>query len=448
MSTERDNLPVILSNLAHYDAMIKGYIKNRQNEMAPLKHTHVKSEVGLSNVDNTADINKVVASAAKWTNPMSLTVTGAMNGSISFDGSTASTLNVSEGSVSFKNSSTPISRTTDWNLIKTPGCYNVSCSSWGDSITCHSPNQYDSNIISEGLLIVFRTAISDMWMVNSSDGSSTSGSFEKTIQIYFPRSKRVSGDGTMTIVTRMLDYQSEWSSWAPISAQIATAAYPGLVKSGGDVTISEDCLISINDDSHNHVIGNIDGLQELLDTFEASGSADGAYAKAVSYTDTKIADLVNSAPATLDTLKELADAITSNQEVIDLLDAAISKKLPLAGGAMDSGAIINIPFDQDNRSVRYNGSGVNYLTPTGGWAMGLDYTSNDNSVRLGSIGAFGDSGILHYFYIGTNCDTAKFKVFNDGTTSAVNSKADKFTVKDAATIDYNESTDSLTFNFI
>ena len=38
----------------------------------------------------------------------------------------------------------------------------------------------------------------------------------------------------------------------------------GLVKSGGDVTIS-DGVITVNDDSHNHVIGNVDGLQTALD---------------------------------------------------------------------------------------------------------------------------------------------------------------------------------------
>lgn len=39
----------------------------------------------------------------------------------------------------------------------------------------------------------------------------------------------------------------------------------GLVKSGGDVTISSG-IITVNDDSHNHVIGNIDNLQATLDS--------------------------------------------------------------------------------------------------------------------------------------------------------------------------------------
>lgn len=39
----------------------------------------------------------------------------------------------------------------------------------------------------------------------------------------------------------------------------------GLVKSGGDVTI-KDGVITVNDDSHNHIIDNVDGLQNALDT--------------------------------------------------------------------------------------------------------------------------------------------------------------------------------------
>lgn len=39
----------------------------------------------------------------------------------------------------------------------------------------------------------------------------------------------------------------------------------GLVKSGGDVTISSG-VITVNDDSHNHTIANVDNLQTTLDT--------------------------------------------------------------------------------------------------------------------------------------------------------------------------------------
>lgn len=44
----------------------------------------------------------------------------------------------------------------------------------------------------------------------------------------------------------------------------------GGVKSGGDVTIASG-VITVNDDSHNHIISNVDGLQSALDAKAASG---------------------------------------------------------------------------------------------------------------------------------------------------------------------------------
>lgn len=44
------------------------------------------------------------------------------------------------------------------------------------------------------------------------------------------------------------------------------------------------------------------------------------------YTDQKIADLINGAPTTLDTLKEIADAMEKNQDVVKALDKSIGAK--------------------------------------------------------------------------------------------------------------------------
>lgn len=51
-----------------------------------------------------------------------------------------------------------------------------------------------------------------------------------------------------------------------------------------------------------------------------------AYANANQYTNTKISELINGAPETLDTLKEVADAIAEHKSVTDALDAAIGRK--------------------------------------------------------------------------------------------------------------------------
>lgn len=55
-------------------------------------------------------------------------------------------------------------------------------------------------------------------------------------------------------------------------------------------------------------------------------TAEEALTSAKGYTDTKIADLINGAPATLDTLGEIAQAMSDNKDVVDALDDAIGTK--------------------------------------------------------------------------------------------------------------------------
>lgn len=59
---------------------------------------------------------------------------------------------------------------------------------------------------------------------------------------------------------------------------------------------------------------------------DAAGSANNALTQAKSYTDTEIAALVGTAPETMDTLEELAQAIEDHQDVTDALNAAIGNK--------------------------------------------------------------------------------------------------------------------------
>lgn len=59
---------------------------------------------------------------------------------------------------------------------------------------------------------------------------------------------------------------------------------------------------------------------------DKEGLAQSAYENAVAYTDRKVADLINGAPETLDTLKEIADAMEAEHTVVEALDEAIGKK--------------------------------------------------------------------------------------------------------------------------
>lgn len=67
----------------------------------------------------------------------------------------------------------------------------------------------------------------------------------------------------------------------------------GLVKSGGDVSISSG-VITVNDDSHNHVISNVDGLQDALD---AKGSASDVSNLKTLVGDTSVSSQISSAIA-------------------------------------------------------------------------------------------------------------------------------------------------------
>lgn len=51
-----------------------------------------------------------------------------------------------------------------------------------------------------------------------------------------------------------------------------------------------------------------------------------SYANANEYTDERIAALINGAPSTLDTLKEIADALVENDDVVQVLHDAIESK--------------------------------------------------------------------------------------------------------------------------
>lgn len=109
----------------------------------------------------------------------------------------------------------------------------------------------------------------------------------------------------------------------------------GGVKSGGDITVDTSGSVQVNDNSHNHTIANVTDLQSALDgkatsshdheiasvtglqaaldakssKTEAQGYASTAENNAKAYADTAVADLVGSAPGTLDTLHELATAL-------------------------------------------------------------------------------------------------------------------------------------------
>jgi len=91
-----------------------------------------------------------------------------------------------------------------------------------------------------------------------------------------------------------------------------------------------------------------------------------------SYVTTAIANLVDSAPATLDTLNELAAALGDDPNFATTVTNSIAAKLPLAGGTM-TGIIntnSNISFSEDSTGVEFYS--VNSLKKIAGRGMVLE----------------------------------------------------------------------------
>lgn len=80
------------------------------------------------------------------------------------------------------------------------------------------------------------------------------------------------------------------------------------------------------------------GLEKVNNTSDAEkpvstpqqAALDELYQQLTAYTLQKIADLINGAPESMDTLKEVSDAIAANRTIMDALDAAVGKKASAA----------------------------------------------------------------------------------------------------------------------
>lgn len=75
-------------------------------------------------------------------------------------------------------------------------------------------------------------------------------------------------------------------------------------------------------------LGNADDTSDMNKPVSTAQQTaiDAAYANSNAYTDQKIADLIDGAPETMDTLKEVAEAIQENKDVETALNEAIGKK--------------------------------------------------------------------------------------------------------------------------
>lgn len=110
------------------------------------------------------------------------------------------------------------------------------------------------------------------------------------------------------------------------------SALEGLEIAEGEVVIAYD---TEDKNSAKLYIGGAGG-EKILVTADVAAAVKTALDDAKEYTDTKVDEritaLINGAPATLDTLQEIAAAIETNQGVVDAIKSSITNKVDKEDG--------------------------------------------------------------------------------------------------------------------
>ncbi|MCI9465345.1 MAG: hypothetical protein HFI48_15980 [Lachnospiraceae bacterium] len=120
-------------------------------------------------------------------------------------------------------------------------------------------------------------------------------------------------------------------------------------------------------------LDNVDNTADLDKPVSTAQRAaiNNIYIQTSSYVDTKIANLIDGAPETLDTLKELANALEENATIVDALNESIENKvnktelnkyLPLTGGIISKGSNYLLSL----KNIAANGSSALALFPGNG----------------------------------------------------------------------------------
>jgi hypothetical protein len=182
----------------------------------------------------------------------------------------------------------------------------------------------------------------------------------------------------------------------------------------GNVTITA----TVADDSHNHIISNVDGLQAALDskvddsqvlTNVPAGAVftDTVYSKPLSepvsyisglqaaldskttesYVNTQISNLVDTAPATLDTLNELAAALGDDPNFATTVSTSIGTKL-------NSSAYTAADVLAKVKTVDGAGSGLDADLLDGNHASAFYLASNPSgyTTKTGTVTSVGGTG--------------------------------------------------------
>lgn len=168
-------------------------------------------------------------------------------------------------------------------------------------------------------------------------------------------SHKISGSGNTTVTSDAsgnIIVSSTGSSYG-----VATSSTLGLVKSGTDITVDSSGNVSVNDDSHNHVISNIDGLQSSLDAKQATitGGASTITSSNLTASRALISNSSGKVAVSDVTSTELGylDGVTSNVQTQLNAKYQIYTQSIIVEGDADTYYPVAIPLSSDKSKVNH-----------------------------------------------------------------------------------------------
>lgn len=239
-------------------------------------------------------------------------------------------------------------------------------------------------------------------------------------------SHKISGSGATTVTTDTAGNIIISSTDNNTTYSAADSAL-GLVKSGGDVTISSG-VITVNDDSHNHTIANVDNLQSSLDGKSNTGHTHN-YAGSSS-----VGGAATSANKVNSSLTVQLNSGTTEGTNKFTFDGSTAKSFNITPSSIGASASSHMHDDRyytetevDSKlSGKANSSHGNHV-PTTQTANNATFLRNDNTWQKVTPTNIGAAATSHTHTIANITDltaTATELNYMDGVTSNVQTQLD------------------------
>ena len=138
----------------------------------------------------------------------------------------------------------------------------------------------------------------------------------------------------------------------------------GNIEIGGNITVS-GTVDGVDIAARNTLFGGLTSSSGVLTNgvtaTTQSASDNSTKVATTAYTDTAVANLVDSAPGTLNTLNELAAALGDDPNFATTVTNSIATKMPLAGGTFTGDVLFqcdsgNILFDKSDNALEFSDS--------------------------------------------------------------------------------------------